>query len=149
MIVDIVVRYLHFLSILLVVSTVLGEHLLVRRVLTRGQLERLARVDAVYGIGAVLVLLTGFAQWFWVGKPPGFYSPNPLFHAKVTLFLVVGLVSIYPTVFFVKQRKGEPSEEVAVPPGVIWSLRAELLLLVLIPLLAVLVGRGVGIPVVE
>ena len=149
MIADILVRYLHFVSILVLVGTVLAEHLLVRRSMSRGELALVAKVDAVYGIAAVLVLLTGFAQWFWTGKPAGFYSPNPVFHTKVTLFLVVGLVSIYPTVFFVKNRKGEPDEEVAVPGRVVMSLRLELLLLFLMPLLAVLAGRGVGIPLAE
>lgn len=146
---DIFVRYLHFLSILIVVSAVVSEHLLARRRMSRKEIAVLAKVDALYGIAAIVVLLTGIAQWFWTGKPAGFYTPNPVFHVKVTLFVIVGLVSIAPTMFFVKNRKGDPEEEIDVPTKVVMCLRVEMLLLFLIPLLGVLVGRGVGIPLAE
>jgi putative membrane protein len=53
-------------------------------------------------------------------------------------------LSIYPTVFFIKNRKGNPVETVAVPTLIFWLLRIELLLLFIIPLLAGLMARGVG-----
>lgn len=68
----------------------------------------------------------------WRGaKPAEFYTGNPVFHAKLTLFVVVGLLSIYPTVFLLRQRKNA-DETIAVPAGVIRVLRAELLLLAII-----------------
>ena len=146
---DILVRYLHFVSIILVMTAVLGQHLLLSTRLSRREIARIQRIDLVYAIAVVAVLATGFAQWFWTGKPADFYSKNPILHIKVTLFLIVGVVSIYPSVVFGKGKKGDPDEVIKVSKGVIWSVRVELLLLFLMPLLATLIARGIGIPVVE
>jgi len=78
------------------------------------------------------------------GKPAVYYTKNWVFHTKITLFLLVGLLSIYPTVFFIKNRKGNSQEIVEVPGAVIWTLRIELTLLLIIPLLAGLMAHGVG-----
>ncbi|MDF1658621.1 MAG: DUF2214 family protein [Verrucomicrobiales bacterium] len=149
MIADIIIRYLHFVSLILLIAAVLGQHLLIRSTMTRREVARVQKLDIVYAIMVVLVLGTGFAQWFWVGKPADFYSSNPIFHVKVTLFLIVGVVSAYPSVFLGKNKKGDPDESVAVPNLLIWSVRVELLLLFLMPLLANLMARGIGIPLVS
>lgn len=149
MITEILIRYLHFLSLILLIAAVLGQHFLLRKTMTRREVARVQRLDLVYAVMVVIVLATGFVQWFWVGKPAGFYSGNPVFHAKLTLFLLVGVVSAYPSVFFGKNKKGSPDETVAVPKLVTWSVRIELLLLFLMPLLASLMARGVGIPLVN
>jgi putative membrane protein len=149
MITDILVRYLHFVSLILLLAAVLGQHLLLRKQMTRGEIARVQRLDILYAVTVIIVLLTGFAQWLWIGKPAQFYSSNPVFHVKITLFLLVGIISIYPSVFLGKQKKGEPEESIAVPGGLIWCVRIELLLLFAMPLLATLIARGIGIPVVS
>jgi putative membrane protein len=78
------------------------------------------------------------------GKPSLVYSKNWIFHVKITLFVTVGLLSIYPTVYFARNRKGDPDEAVTVPKLVVWVIRFELLLLFIIPLLAGLMARGIG-----
>lgn len=147
MLVEIGVRYLHFASILALGAGLIGQCVLMRGAMLRSEIVRLQKLDIVYGLSAILVLVTGLLQWFAVGKPSSFYSGNPVFHAKITLFLVIGLVSIYPSVFFGKQRKGEPEDWVQVPGGVVWSVRAETVLLFLLPLLATLMARGMGLTV--
>lgn len=149
MISDILVRYVHFVSVILLMAGVLGQFFLLRRQMTRRAIARVQRLDIVYALSVVGVLASGFAQWFLVGKPSEFYSANPVFHTKVTLFILVGLISIWPSVFLSKQRNGEETELVDVPKSLIWSVRFELLLLFLMPLLAVLMAKGYGIPVVE
>lgn len=149
MILDILVRYLHFLSLILLLAAVLGQHFLLRKTMTRREVARVQRLDLVYAVTVVVVLVTGLAQWFWLGKPAGFYSGNPVLHIKLSLFLLVGIISAYPSVFFGKNRKGPPDEIVAVPKLVVWSVRIELLLLFLMPLFASLMARGVGIPLVN
>jgi len=143
---DILIRYFHFVSIILLLAGVLGQHLLLRRQMTRRAIAQVQRLDIVYAISVLGVLATGLAQWFLVGKPAAFYSSNPVFHTKITLFLLVGLISIWPSVFLSKQRKGEETEIVAVPKSLVWCVRIELLLLFVMPLLAVLVAKGIGIP---
>jgi len=149
MITDILVRYLHFLSLILLMAAVLGQYLLLRGKMTRAEIAKVQWLDIVYAIMVVIVLATGFAQWLWIGKPAEFYSSNPVFHTKITLFLFVGIISIYPSVFLGKGKKGTPEEIVDVPKLVIWCVRIELLLLFLMPLLASLIAKGIGIPTVS
>jgi len=148
MTVDILVRYLHFVSIFILVAAVLGQHLILRGTITRALAGKAQKLDIAYAIAVVVVLGTGLLQWFVVGKPADFYSSNPVFHTKVLLFLLIGLVSIYPSVYLGKNRKGNPDELITIPPGIVWSVRVELVILFLMPLLATLMARGIGIPLV-
>jgi putative membrane protein len=142
---EIFLRYLHFISIFAIVGALSSEHLLLKKQLTRAEIKRLSRVDAVYGIAALLLLTVGLTLWFsGVGKPSVYYTKNWIFHTKITLFAAIGLLSIYPTIFFVKNAKGDAGELVEVPQSVFWMLRFELLLLFIIPLLAGLMAHGVG-----
>ena len=106
--------------------------------------RNLARVDSVLGISAIAVLLFGLALWLWVGKPADFYSTNPVFHVKLGLFLIVFLLSLYPAIFFFRNRKTK-EEAIQVPKAVITLLRLEIILLIPIPILATLMARGIGL----
>lgn len=146
---DILVRYFHFISIFLVVAVVFTQHMLLKKSMMRSEMIKVRRLDLVYGIAAIIVLATGLIQWLGDGlaKPADFYSKNPVFHTKLTLFVVVFLLSIYPTIFYSKQSKGDLGDEINVSKGVIMVVRMELLLLFVIPLLAVLMARGIGTPI--
>jgi len=142
---EIILRYIHFISIFAIVSSLVAEHLLLKKDLSRAEIGRLSRIDAVYGIAALTLLCAGLTLWLGsFGKPSIYYSKNWIFHTKITLFITVGLLSIYPTIFFIKNRKGNPDEKVAIPSSIFWMLRFELLLLFIIPLLAGLMAHGVG-----
>jgi len=139
-------RYLHFLSILTIAATVLGEYLLLKPVMTRQEIGRLSKIDAFYGLAAIVLLGAGLTLWFGgISKPTFYYSKNWIFHLKVGLFALVGILSIYPTVFFIKQRKGDAAETIAISSKLIWMIRLELILLLIIPLLATLMARGIGL----
>ncbi|MEP0713666.1 MAG: DUF2214 family protein, partial [Algoriphagus sp.] len=77
-------------------------------------------------------------------KQTEFYSKNYIFHTKVTLFATLGILSIYPTIFFLKQGKGDPQEVISIPKSIFMLLRIELLILTIIPLLAGLMAKGIG-----
>lgn len=142
---ELFLRYVHFISIFVIVGSLAAEFVLLKKTITRGELNRLARIDAAYGIAAITLLVAGLTLWLGgYGKPSFFYSQNWIFHLKLTLFVIIGLLSIYPTVFYLKQRKGDVEEKVTVPAIVHWMLRLELFLLLIIPLLAGLMSRGVG-----
>lgn len=143
---EILLRYLHFVSIFIVVSSVVAEHLLLKPQMTRTEIKRLSTIDGIYGLSSIVVVGVGLTLWLSdIGKPAAFYTQNHIFLTKVGLFVIVGLLSIYPTVFFLKNRKGEDSnEEVTIPKAIKILIRAELLLLFLMPLLAVLMAKGIG-----
>lgn len=142
---ELLLRYIHFISIFAIAATLVSEHLLMKQELTRKEIARLARIDAVYGVAALTLLGVGLTLWLGsFGKPAEFYSKNWIFHVKLSLFVCIGLLSIYPTVFFLKNRKGNPEEAVTIPGKIFWMVRFELLLLFIIPLLAGLMAKSVG-----
>jgi putative membrane protein len=142
---EIFLRYIHFISIFTIVGTLVSEHLLLKKEMSRAEIGRIARIDAIYGFAAMTLIAAGLTLWLAsVGKPSVYYSKNWVFHIKLTCFALVGILSIYPTIFFIKQRKGDPGEMVSVPKKIFMMLRMELTLLFIIPLLAGLMSRGVG-----
>jgi putative membrane protein len=147
MTIEIITRYVHFISIFIVVSAVVAEHLLVKSKMTKAELQRVATLDTLYGVFSIVVVATGLYMWLGdIGKPAEFYTNNHIFLTKVGLFVIVGLLSIYPTVFFLKNRKGDDENElVELPKAIKMVLRLELLILFTMPLLATLMAKGVGL----
>lgn len=141
---DILIRYLHLGAVLVLAGALIIENMAMAPQISREDLRNLLKVDAAYGLCALVVLACGLTLWFTGAKPSAFYSGNPIFHAKLGLFVVVGLLSIYPTVFLLRHRKSE-AETLNVPAGVRRVLRLELALLAIIPVLAFLMARGVGL----
>ncbi|HET9679686.1 MAG TPA: DUF2214 family protein [Gammaproteobacteria bacterium] len=139
-----VIRYFHFLGIFVLFAMLTLEHVQLKREMTIAEVKKIAFFDAIYGVSATVVLLTGLSLWFLVGKPAEFYSSNPVFHAKVALFLTVAAISIYPTLFFIKNRRSS-APIIKVPKAIIMCIRIELLLLLVIPLLAVIMAQGIGL----
>jgi putative membrane protein len=142
---EIILRYLHFISVFAIVGALVSEHLLLKSTLSRKEILRLSKIDGVYGLAVLSLLGVGMTLWLGgIGKPTEFYSSNPVFHIKLTLFVVIGLLSVYPTVFFIKQAKGDPIEMVAIPKSIFWMVRFELLILLIMPILAGLMAKGIG-----
>lgn len=144
MVLEILVRYVHFICIFTIAACLTAEHLMLKKQMMRSEIQRLAGIDGIYGIASILLLVAGLTMWFAVGKPAEFYSRNWVFHLKLGLFLTIGLLSISPTVFFLKNRKGIAMDQVDIPPGIIRLVRLELIILLLIPFLAILMARGIG-----
>lgn len=143
---EIVLRYLHFLSILAIAGTLTAELMLLKPHLTRKEIGRIAAVDGIYGLFSIVLLAAGLTLWLGsYTKPSVYYTNNWIFLTKLGLVGAVGILSIYPTIFFLRKRKGDPNEMVIIPPAVQWSVRAEVLLLVIIPMLAGLMARGIGL----
>lgn len=137
------VKYLHYLGIFAVVSSLVAEHLLIEDRLSRKAIQRLSVIDAIYGIGALITLGAGFTLWFGVGKPTEFYSSGWIIYTKLGLFGLVGAMSLIPTFYFLKERKGDPEEVVDIPKKMKMIVRIELTLLMIIPLLAAMMAMGV------
>jgi putative membrane protein len=141
---EILVRYLHFLGIIILSSSLVAEHLLLSVDTSLNKFRRLAIIDSIYGASALLIFFAGGLLAFVVGKPSAFYTHNWIFKLKVSLFLTIGLLSIYPTIFFIRNRR-KLIHEVIVPRGVVMCIRLELVILVCIPLLAALMAKGIGL----
>ena len=145
-----IAAYLHYLSIFVLFALLGIEHVQFKLPLDLARARSLVIVDMAYGMAAGAVLLSGVARVIWYGKGSAYYLGNSLFHAKVGLFVLVGLLSIVPTLVILKWRNQLKAGQVpSVSPRqaklVIMTIRLELLLLLIIPLLAVFMARGYGV----
>ena len=146
---EILIPYLHYIAIMALMGSLISEHLILKPGISGQQIKSLAGIDLVYGIAAIVVLATGLLRWFVYGKGSEFYLSNPIFHAKLTLFVIIGVLSIFPTVKFLKWkkqiRKGEnPAIDDKAVKRLLMFIRIELLLVAILPLLAVMIARGAG-----
>ena len=147
---DAITAYLHYLSIFLLFALLVLEHRLFKLPLDLDRARSLMRIDIAYGITASLVLATGLARVLWFGKGSAYYLHNSLFHAKVGLFVLVALLSTFPTVVFLGWRNSVKAGQVPVLSPrtgklLVITLRAELTLLLVLPLLGALMARGFGV----
>ena len=141
---EFLVRYIHFIGFILLASMLMVTNFMISSSLSKQELSKLLIIDRVYGASAMLTLFAGVTLWLWLGKPATFYSANPIFHIKVTLFVVAAAISFVPTRFFIQQSK-QAEQSIVIPRNIILIKRFELGLLLLIPLLAVLMARGIGL----
>ncbi|MGO4394653.1 DUF2214 family protein [Variovorax sp. M-6] len=144
-----ILAYLHLLAILTLVVFIASEAALCRvEWLNAAVVERLAKVDRIYGIAAVAVIATGVARTWWGMKGTAWYWTNPLLHLKLTLFVIVGLISIFPTMRYLRWRKALratgalPAEAEVRKTRKLVMIQAHLI--ALIPLAAVFLARGFG-----
>jgi putative membrane protein len=144
-----ILAYLHISAILALVVFISSEAALCRsQWMNAGIVERLVTVDRIYGISAVAVLVTGGLRIFLGAKGSGWYLHNWLLHAKIGMFVVVALISIAPTLRFIRWRKALradgtlPSEEEVKGARKLVMLQAHII--PLIPLAAVFLARGFG-----
>ena len=146
---DALLAYTHFIAIIATVSTVMAEAVLCRPGLTLPWAQRLGRVDLLYLVTAALALTTGLLRLFFGIKGSAFYFGNPVFWVKISLFIAVGLISIIPTLRFIRwtKRLNANSSTVIEEDEITATARilyVELALLALIPLMGALMARGLG-----
>ena len=144
-----ILAYLHLLAILTLVVFIASEAALCRvEWINPAVVERLARVDMVYGIAALAVIATGVARTWWGMKGTAWYWTNPLLHLKLTLFVIVGVISIFPTMRYLRWRQALrttgalPAEAEVRKTRKLVMIQAHLI--ALIPLVAVFLARGFG-----
>lgn len=93
-----VLAAVHLLAILTMVVFLSSEAALCRNEwMNAAVVQRLARLDLIYGIAVATVLATGLARLLLGAKGVSWYVSQPLFHVKITLFVIVALMSIKPT----------------------------------------------------
>jgi len=78
---------------------------------------RLARLDGGFGATAGLVVAVGVSRVIWGGKGWAFYAENPFFWTKMACFVAIGLLSIGPTLLFLRWRRAAAGERAYAPPA--------------------------------
>ena len=135
--------FLHHAGFVGLTAALAAELVLLGGDLTARTVRRLRFADLAVGLSAMTVLGAGLLRVFYFEKGAAYYFKTWPFHAKLTLFVVLALLSIYPTICFIRWAKGAP-----VDAGTLRKVRmivhAELAGIVLILLFAAMMARGIG-----
>jgi putative membrane protein len=146
---DAVLAYFHFIAIFTLFGFLTTEAVVIRRPLDANAVRLLGRVDLWYFGAAIAVLASGFLRLGLGAKGAEFYLSSWPIYVKIGLFLAVGLMSVYPTLAFIRWRR-ELDHDAAwrVPEAEHRRYRkvvmAEVHLAALIPVFAVIMARGLG-----
>lgn len=101
MIMEVWLAALHLLAVLTLVVFLSSQAALCRlEWMNAAVVRRLARLDLIYGLAALALLITGLARLYWGTKGMSWYVSQPLFHVKMTLFVVAVALSIKPSLTF-------------------------------------------------
>jgi putative membrane protein len=141
--------YAHILAIFTMIVFLTSEAALCRAEWMNAKIvERLATLDMVYGISAVAVLATGLARVFFGVKGSAWYWGNWLLYTKLGLFIAVALLSIPPTIAFIRWRRALRADGSLPAPAEVARVRKLVMtqahIIPIVPIAAVFLARGYG-----
>jgi putative membrane protein len=139
--------FLHHLCAFTLVSALAIEFALIRGELTLSSARRLQVTDLVLGIAAGALLIVGLLRVFFFEKGAEYYFHSHAFLTKLTLFIVLGLLSIIPTMEFLSWRGALKAGQVPAIGAkklrlVTGVIHGELFAVVIIVLCAAIMARG-------
>ncbi|ATQ41761.1 DUF2214 family protein [Caulobacter mirabilis] len=102
---DLVLAILHHILAFGLVAMLMAESVLVKPGMTGETARRVAGIDVGYGATSVLLILVGVARVLYAAKGWAYYEANLWFWAKMATFLAVGLLSVPPTLRYLRWRK--------------------------------------------
>ena len=138
---------LHHLFAFTLVSALAIEFALIRMELTLASARRLQVTDLVLGIAAGALLIIGLLRVYFFEKGAEYYFHSHAFLTKLLLFIVIGLLSIIPTVEFLSWRGALQAGQVPSIGAkkrrlVTAVIHGELFAIVIILLCAAIMARG-------
>jgi putative membrane protein len=141
--------FLHHLLAFALTACLVYEFIAYRRNMRIAEIQRIQRVDLIYGISAGLLLVIGLLRVFFFEKGVNFYINNPFFWVKMMAFILVALLSIDPTIRYIRWnqtlRRNEVPE-ISEPEyrRTRMLLSLEVIGIAVILLAASMMARGVG-----
>jgi putative membrane protein len=146
---DAALSFLHFVFVLILAGALSAELFVLRLPVTATVARLLLRVDLFYAIAAVGLIVAGFARAIWGAAGWDYYAGQPFFWTKIAAFVVIGLLSIVPTLSYFRWVKAAASDAgFLAPEAELKRVRLiamiEIHLLVLVIAFATLMARGIG-----
>lgn len=142
---DLVLAILHHLLVFSLAGLLAAELALIRPSLSGPGLGLLGRIDRAYGGVAVAVIVVGVCRVIFGLKGWEYYVANHAFWGKMAAFVIVGLLSIRPTMRILAWRRSGandvPESEILAVRG--W-IKGEIFFLALVLVFAAAMARGVG-----
>jgi len=141
--------FLHHIAAFALVAALAIELVAIKDQMNAPNIRKLAIADMIVGISAGIILVVGFIRVFYFEKGASYYFHSAPFIIKLTLFVMVALLSIYPTLHFLSWRKAVKQGRVpAIAPATLRTVRlaihVELTAIIALILCAALMARGVG-----
>lgn len=141
---------LHHFAAFVLFAALVVEFVLLKPQPTLREARTIQVADIAYGIAAGVILLAGLHRVFLFEKGSTYYFHTWTFNLKFGVFILIGLISIVPTLEFLRwralTRQGKAPE---LTPALLRKLRMivhlELLGIAIIIVCAVLMARGVGL----
>jgi putative membrane protein len=150
MLTDLILAIAHHFLIFSLLAVLVMEMMLVRPEMSRSQVLYVGRLDIAYGAIAASILVIGFLRVFFGDKGAAFYLYNWVFWAKIATFVVVGLLSIPPTLRIVRWRAAALANPNYRPPSADVQftrryMHYEAIVFPLILVFAAAMARGYGL----
>jgi putative membrane protein len=142
---DLVLAILHHFFVFALFGVLFAEFIVVRRQMDAATVARVASIDLWYGILAALILIVGFSRAIFTAKGWTYYAHDAFFWAKIGTFAVIGLLSVPPTIAFLRWRRAgiAPTDDaIATTRRYLW---AQIVLFPLLPAFAAAMARGYGL----
>ena len=144
------IAYVHYLGIILCFGALIFENTILKQNLSKNETISIIIADVIYGIAGLAILITGILRVKYYGQGGEFYINNPIFWVKVSLYVVIGLISLYPTATYIlwaiplsKNKLPIISENLVKRFRLI--ITTELIGFAVIPFFATLMSRGIGL----
>tara|TARA_Y100001978_G_C23496161_1_gene338734 strand:- start:102 stop:572 length:471 start_codon:yes stop_codon:yes gene_type:complete len=144
------VAYIHYLGIILSFGALLYERIFLKVSLNKKEVINMIVADIIYGIAGLAILITGILRVKYFGQGGDFYLSNPVFWFKVSLYIIVGLISLYPTTTYILWAIPLSKNELPIISDNLvkrfkFIISTELFCFTVIPFFATLMARGVGL----
>ena len=144
------VAYLHYLGIILCFGALLYERIFLKVDLNKREVINMIFADVIYGIAGLTILITGILRVKYFGQGGEFYLSNPIFWFKISLYVIVGLLSLYPTTTYILWAIPLSKNELPIISDKIvkrfkFIINTELFCFAIIPFFATLMARGIGL----
>ena len=144
------VAYVHYHVIILCFGALIFERIILKINLSKHENISIIIADVIYGVAGLAILVTGILRVKYFGQGGDFYTSNPIFWVKVSLYIVIGLISLYPTTTYIlwaiplsKNKLPVISENLLRRFKLI--IMTELVGFAVIPFFATLMSRGIGL----
>ena len=105
MLISSIFAFLHHFFAFSLAATLTYEFIAYHQELTLPEIRCIQGADITYGISVGSLLVVGLLRVFFFEKGAAFYAANPFFWVKMGAFLLIGLLSINPTVRFLRWNK--------------------------------------------
>jgi putative membrane protein len=147
---DLILAIAHHLSVFTLAGLLLAEVALLKPGLGPERIRQLSAIDMAYGGVAVLIIAVGVLRVNFGDKGADYYLHNWAFWLKMAAFVLVGLLSVPPTLAIIGWRRKVAADPAFSPDAAtISGLRrfyiGEIVAFAFIPAFAATMARGYGL----